>query len=81
MFGLFKKKPKEKKAPQLFDLKGNPLEDGDMVLAHRYELGKSQIIMEELHFYYESVKTKKKVSYTRMVDAITGHQKVDKLEE
>lgn len=81
MFGLFKKKKKEKTAPPLFDIKGNALAEGDTVMAHRYELGKSSIILEELHYYYESHENNKKISYTKMIDAITGYQKVDKLHE
>ncbi len=78
MFGFFKKKPKEKSPPQLLDLNGNPIEEGDVVIAHRYELNKSKVTLEGLQYFYVSEKDGKKVSYVKMIDAITGNQKVTK---
>ncbi len=79
MINFFKKKPKQKQAPQLLDLNGIPILEGDQVISHRYELGKCKVILEELHYYYVSVDNEKKISYTKMIDAITGHQKVEKV--
>ncbi len=76
MIKIFKKKPKEKKPPQLFDLNNNPIQEGDIVKSLRYDLGKSVVILNGLEYIYESIETKKKVSYVKMIDAITGNQKV-----
>ncbi len=77
---LFKKKPKEKQPPQLLDLNGNLILDGDRVESQRYELGECTVQLEGLEFFYQSVEKEDRVSYTRMVDAITGYQKVLKLD-
>ncbi len=77
---LFKKKPKEKQPPQLLDLNGNPILEGDRVESKRYELGECTVELEGLEYFYQSVEKEDRVSYTRMVDAITGHQKVLKLD-
>lgn len=79
MIKLFKKKPKEKQPPQLLDIDGNPISEGDIVLSHRYELGKCEVTLEGLQYFYISKKSGKKVSYVKMVDAITGQQKVKKV--
>lgn len=76
MFGLFKKKPKEKQAPKLLDLNSNPINEGDIVTSLRYDLGDCKVVLEELVFFYESIETGERVSYVRMVDAITENQKV-----
>ncbi|MGW8121034.1 hypothetical protein ACV07N_00130 [Roseivirga echinicomitans] len=76
MFGLFKKKPKEKQVPKLLDLNSNPINEGDVVTSLRYDLGECKVILEELVFFYESIETGERVSYVRMVDAITENQKV-----
>jgi hypothetical protein len=76
MFGLFKKKPKEKQAPKLFDLNGNLIVEGSIVTSLRYDLGECKVVLEELVFFYESIETGERVSYVRMVDAISGNQKV-----
>ena len=55
MFGLFKKKPKEKTAPQLFDINGVPIQEGDTVVSQRYGLGPSKVILEGLEWFYESI--------------------------
>lgn len=81
MFGLFKKKPKEKPLPQLTDLNSKPLKEGDLVTSLRYDLGKCKVVLEGKEYFYESLETGQKVSFTRMVDAITESQKVLKIEE
>lgn len=76
---LFKKKPKEKQPPTLLDLEGNPIQAGDRVVCLRYELGDCQVVLEGLEYFYQSEEKEDRVSYTRMVDAITGNQKVRKI--
>ncbi|SMD38965.1 hypothetical protein SAMN04488029_3968 [Reichenbachiella faecimaris] len=78
MFGLFKKKKKEKQAPQLLDINGELLTEGDKVEALRYDLGECRLTLEGLHYYYESA-SGKKVSYAKMIDASTEQQKVRKV--
>lgn len=75
-FNLFKKKIKKK---QLQDIDGNPLMVGDKVDCMRYEMGESILLEGETGYEYESVKTRQKVSYAKMIDAATSHQKVRKL--
>lgn len=80
MFGLFKKKKTGNDLPpQLFDLYNEPLADGDTVKALRYDLGQCKLILEGVHYYYQSEDQTKKISYTKMVDAITRNQKVEKI--
>jgi len=76
MFGLFKKKPKEKPLPKLLDLNNNPIVEGATVKSLRYELGECTVELEGQEYFYVSKKSGEKVSYTRMVDAITENQKV-----
>ncbi len=73
---LFKRKSKKK---QLQDLDGLALFPGDKVNCLRYEMGESILIDGENGFEYESIATKQKVSYTKMIDAATTFQKVRKL--
>ncbi len=73
---LFKRKSKKK---QLQDLDGLPLFPGDKVDCLRYEMGESVLIDGENGFEYESIATKQKVNYTKMIDAATSFQKVRKL--
>ena len=75
---LFKRKPKEKQPPQLLDIDGQPILEGDEVMSQRYELGKCVVELDGLEFFYKSIETEKRVSYTKMIDAITGNQKVKK---
>ena len=77
MLSFFKKKPKEKQPPQLLDLNGVPIEPGINVHAHRYDLGKCTVELEGLHYFYQSTQKDERVSYTKMIDAITGNQKVE----
>jgi len=77
MFGLFKKKPKEKQPPQIQDLNGKPIKAGDRVTSLRYELGACKVVLEGLEYFYESEeKEGERISYVKMVDAITENQKV-----
>ena len=78
MFGLFKKKQKEKQAPQLLDINGELLVEGDRVEVLRYDLGECTLTLDGLHYYYETASGEKK-SYAKMIDASTEQQKVKKL--
>ncbi|MEP5610926.1 MAG: hypothetical protein ABJP45_01690 [Cyclobacteriaceae bacterium] len=78
MLRLFKKKPKEKLPPELLDLDGNLISEGAEVMSHRYDLGQCTVTLEGLEFFYVSKESGKKVSYTKMIDAITGNQKVSR---
>ena len=75
---LFRRKKKEKTAPTIMDLNGEILEPGDIVESKRYELGDCEVILEGLQYFYVSKDGSQKISYTRMIDAITGNQKVVK---
>lgn len=82
MFDLFKKRPgngKNPSLPELYDLNDKQLQAGDKVESLRYELGKSELIVEDGQYYYQSLETGKKVIWLKMVDAITEKQKVKKL--
>ncbi|OJJ20795.1 hypothetical protein BKI52_09430 [marine bacterium AO1-C] len=80
---FFKKKDgnkgKSKALPPLVDLNQNPLQEGDLVEALRYDLGKSRIVIEDDMVYYESVESGERVSWIKMIDAATEFQKVKKL--
>ena len=76
MFGLFKKKPKEKQPPKLLDLNGNPIVEGSIVTSLRYDLGDCKVELEGLDYFYVSIEKGERVSYVRMDDAITENQKV-----
>lgn len=79
MLGLFKKKPKDKQPPELLDIDGNLIVEGDQVIAQRYELGCCTVELEGLQYFYASQESDKRVSYVTMIDAITGCQKVRKV--
>lgn len=79
MLGFLKKK-KKKSTVQFIDLNGNMLNEGDKVLSLRYDLGECIIMSGENGIEYESVKTKKRVNWTLMIDAATERQKVEKIE-
>ncbi len=81
MFGLFKKKENKDKLPQLMDLNNNPLKEGDIVEALRYELGRCKLLLINEQYIYESIETGKQVSWLKMIDASTDNQKVKKEEE
>jgi len=74
-----KKKEKPKALPPLVDLDQNPLQEGDLVQALRYDLGKAKIVMEDDMIYYESLESGERVSWVKMIDAATEFQKVKKL--
>lgn len=76
MFGLFKKKPKEKQPPKLLDLNNNPIVEGSVVKSLRYDMGECDVALEGLEYFYVPRDGGAKVSYTRMIDAITENQKV-----
>ncbi|KYG74226.1 hypothetical protein [Roseivirga spongicola] len=76
MFGLFKKKPKEPTPPKLLDLNNNPIVEGSVVKSLRYELGECVVELEGLEYFYVSKSSGQRISYTKMVDAITENQKV-----
>ncbi len=61
------------------DIDGMPIEAGDQVFSQRYDLGQCTVELEGLEFFYVSQHSEKKVSYVKMIDAITGHQKVKKV--
>ena len=42
----------------------------------RYHLGACKIILENEMYYYESLESGERVSWTRMIDAATEKQKV-----
>ena len=75
MFGLFKKKKKEL---VLFDLEGNPLAEGDIVLSLRYDMGECKLVKTENGFEYQSIAGDTKVTWLKMIDAATERQKVRK---
>ena len=80
MFGWFKRKNKESiSQPKIVDINNNPLQVGDFVIAQRYDLGKCQLVKEEDAYYYKSLESGKKVSWLKMIDAITAFQKVEKV--
>jgi hypothetical protein len=82
MTGLFSKSrsgPDQGKV-RFVDLEGQELKAGDVVMSLRYELGESRIISTENGFEYESVASGKRMSWSKMIDAATGYQKVRKLE-
>lgn len=82
MFNFFKKKPQEAPKtplPELADINQFPLQEGDLVEALRYDLGKCRLVRLEKGYAYESLNTGERVSWLRMVDAITQLQKVRKI--
>ena len=79
MFNLFKRKNGQPKLPQIADLDDNPLTEGDVVECLRYDLGKSRLLLEGTEWIYESLDSGERVSYTKMIDAITTKQKVRKI--
>ncbi len=75
MLGLLKKRKKE---VTLFDLDGNALEDGDLVISLRYEMGECRLVKTDNGFEYQSVENDTKMSWLKMIDAATERQKVRK---
>jgi len=81
MFGLFKKRKENKSNVQFVDLDGNELYEGDHVMSLRYDLGKCVIGKDKNGFYYESLESKKRISWALMIDAATERQKVNKVQK
>lgn len=79
MFGLFKKKKNQSRLPALNDLENNPLNEGDLVEAFRYELGKCKLLVKDESYVYESLNSGEQVSWLKMIDAATDNQKVKKI--
>lgn len=82
LFDFFKKSngaARKESALQMTDMDNNSLQEGDMVEAMRYDLGRCKLVRAEKGYEYESLATGRRVSYLRMVDAITGCQKVKKV--
>jgi len=75
MFGIFKKKKKEL---VLYDLEGNALVEGDIVLSLRYDMGECKLVKTETGFEYHSLKSDTKIIWLKMIDAATERQKVRK---
>ena len=53
----------------------------DKVISYRYELGECTLTLEEGQYFYVPIQGGQKVSYLKMVDAITGFQKVTKVKD
>lgn len=85
MFSFLKKKNKHengvKPLPELSDLDGMTLKEGDIVEVLRYELGQCRIVVEDKKYYYESLTTGERVSWVKMIDASTNFQKVRKVKD
>lgn len=79
MFRFLKNRSQDKSMIRMADLNGNPLNEGDLVISLRYELGKCRILGTEEGYVYESLETGQKVSWSKMIDARTELQKVKKL--
>lgn len=79
MFSLFKKKKKGSGLPAISDLDNNPLKEGDLVEALRYELGQCKLLVIDNSYIYESLSSGRQVSWLKMIDASTDNQKVKKI--
>jgi hypothetical protein len=66
------------KAPQMNDLDGQPLAEGDWVEALRYDLGPCQLVRAGQTWVYQNADGQQ-ASWAKMVDAATGFQKVRKI--
>ncbi len=81
MFGLFRKKASQPAKPTLTDLNNIPLKAGDQVRSLRYDLGNCILQIGEEGFYYKSLDSGKEVNSSLMYDAVTGRQKVEKIDK
>ena len=80
MFNWFKKKKQANgKKLQIVDIHNQPLQEGDKVVSLRYDLGVCKLISDGNSFFYESIENGKKVSWLKMIDAVTAYQKVEKI--
>jgi hypothetical protein len=66
-------------APQMVDLYGEPLAEGDAVTSLRYDLGECQLLKVGGVWHYQSSQSGQQVSWAKMIDAATGFQKVVKV--
>ncbi len=78
MFSLFRKKTTTADELKFADIDGSPLQEGDLVQAMRYELGRCRIVKTDQGLVYESLEDGRQVSWTKMIDAATRNQKVRK---
>ena len=78
MLNWFKKKKEEKKEIQLQDLNQELLAEGDIVTSLRYDMGDCKLLKTDQGWVYESLADKKRVHWTKMIDATTEFQKVIK---
>ena len=65
--------------PAISDLDNNPLKEGDLVEALRYELGQCKLLVIDNSYIYESLSSGRQVSWLKMIDASTDNQKVKKI--
>jgi hypothetical protein len=83
LFNFFKRNKSAengvKTMPEISDLEGVALKEGDLVEVLRYEMGTCKIIIEDGKYFYESITTGEKVSWAKMIDAATNFQKVRKI--
>jgi hypothetical protein len=75
----FGKKNKAYSSLPFADLDGSPLNENDIVISGRYDMGKCKIITTDAGHAYQSLESGKIVSWTKMIDAATRNQKVKKL--
>ena len=76
MLGIFRKKEQEF---VLYDLEGNALEVGDIVLSLRYDMGECKLLKTGNGFEYQPINGGHSVSWLKMIDATTERQKVKKV--
>ena len=82
MFSWFKgRKRPEKSSLLLEDLNGEPLTNGDLVKSLRYELGECRLELVDGEWFYKSEEKEEKVSFIKMVDALSKRQKVLKIKK
>ncbi len=81
MFSIFRKKSGSGEELIFADINGNPLREGDIVESLRYDLGRCRIVKTNKGFVYESLGNNTQISWTKMIDAATKHQKVRKADE
>ena len=80
MFGFFKRNNSKKIAmPELVDLENHPIQEGDRVMAFRYDLGVCKLRIIDDKYIYESEESGEQVNWLKMIDASTDRQKVEKI--
>lgn len=71
-FNIFKRrKDRSIQKVQLIDLEGIEIKEGDIVESLRYDLGACKIILENETYYYQSLESGERVSWTRIFNAAT----------